>query len=146
MSRFPSDGLGQPEPQGLGQPTDAGGGQDRHEGPSRRLRSYALTRGRTRSRASSSSLDVETLVSVTVLGEAPASLSLDRRTIVQLCQQPISVAEVSAYMDVPLGVAKVLLGDMADDGLITIHQPAMPNHRPPDVALLERVLAGLRSL
>lgn len=144
MSRYPSDDAGQPE---LRQPDgpDAGG-EDRGQGPSRLLRSYALTGGRTKSSRPSSELGLETLVSVTILGESAPSLSLERRSIVQLCQQPIAVAEVAAHLDVPLGVAKVLLGDMAEEGLVTIHQPAMPNNEAPDVALLQRVLAGLRTL
>jgi uncharacterized protein DUF742 len=144
-SRFPGDDVGQPELPFPDLATDAGG-ESRHDAPSRRLRSFALTGGRTRSSGGGFDLGLETLVSVTVLGESAPTLSLERRTIVQLCQQPLSVAEVSAHLDVPLGVARVLLGDMAEEGLITVHRPAMPNNEAPDVALLQRVLAGLRTL
>jgi hypothetical protein len=136
MSRFPGDDAGQPDQSGSSR-----------EGPSRLLRSYALTGGRTEaSGAAGLELGLETLVSITVLGESAPHLSLERRAIVQLCQQALSVAEVSAHLEVPLGVARVLLGDMADEGLITVHRPAVAADEPPDVALLQRVLAGLRSL
>jgi len=91
-------------------------------------------------------LELETLVSTTSLGEqSVASLSLERRSIALLCRDVISVAEVSARLDIPLGVARVLVGDMADEGLVIVHRPASPSDRP-DLALLERVLYGLRTI
>jgi hypothetical protein len=39
----------------------------------------------------------------------------------------------------------VLVGDMADEGLVLVHRPAQAGERP-DLALLERVLYGLRTL
>jgi hypothetical protein len=49
-------------------------------------------------------------------------------------------------MEIPLGVARVLIADMADEGLITIHWPVEVIGDRPDLALLERVLEGLRNL
>jgi len=54
------------------------------------------------------------------------------------------VAEISAHLQVPLGVARVIVGDMADEGLVRVHQPRAEGR--PDVALLERVLNGIRAL
>jgi hypothetical protein len=48
-------------------------------------------------------------------------------------------------LDLPLGVIRVLVGDMADEGLVVVHRPAQTGDRP-DLALLERVLYGLRSI
>jgi hypothetical protein len=48
-------------------------------------------------------------------------------------------------LDLPLGVIWVLVGDMADEGLVVVHRPAQTGDRP-DLALLERVLYGLRSI
>jgi Protein of unknown function (DUF742) len=56
-----------------------------------------------------------------------------------------SSAEVSAHLDLPLGVTRVLVGDMAYEGLVSIHRPVNPDAHP-DRALLERVLAGLRAI
>jgi hypothetical protein len=39
----------------------------------------------------------------------------------------------------------VLVGDMADVGLVNIHRPSRPADRP-DAALLEKVLYGLHEL
>jgi hypothetical protein len=62
-----------------------------------------------------------------------------------LCRDVLSVAEVSARLDLPLGVARVLVADMADEGLVIVHRPTIPGDRP-DLALLERVLYGLRTI
>jgi len=56
------------------------------------------------------------------------------------------VAEVAALMRMPLGVVRVLLGDMSDAGLVTIAQPGETDSGQPNLALLERVLIGLRNL
>jgi hypothetical protein len=73
------------------------------------------------------------------------SLSLERRSIALLCRDILSIAEISARLDLPLGVARVLVGDMAGEGLVTVHRPASVGDRP-DLALLERVLYGLRTI
>jgi Protein of unknown function (DUF742) len=52
---------------------------------------------------------------------------------------------VSAHLDLPLGVTRVLVGDMAVEGLVSIHHPSSPEAQP-DLALLQRVLAGLRAI
>jgi hypothetical protein len=109
-------------------------------GPSRLLRAYAVTRGRTRTWHAD--LEVESLVATTELGRGQrAGLSLERRTIARLCQEVLSVAEVSAH----LGVTRVLVGDMADEGLVSVHRP-VSSAAQPDRALLQRVLARLRAM
>jgi Protein of unknown function (DUF742) len=108
------------------------------------VRPYALTGGRTR--PTIPELRVETLVSTTSLGVASTGLlTLERRRIVVLCRGILSVVEVAARLKLPLGVVRVLIGDLAEEGLVLIHQPASPSDRP-DLALLERVLYGLREL
>ena len=59
---------------------------------------------------------------------------------------PKIVAEVAALLSLPLGVARVLLGDMASNGTVTVHQTASTPGNAPDLALMERVLSGLRRL
>jgi hypothetical protein len=56
-----------------------------------------------------------------------------------------SVAEVSAVLRLPLGVARILIADMGADGLVRIHQRDDSEGRP-DLHLLERVLSGLRKI
>jgi hypothetical protein len=66
--------------------------------------------------------------------------------VVGLCTSPRSVAEVAALASLPLGVARVLLADMARVGVIRVHKNAATSDGRPGLALMERVLAGLHRL
>ncbi len=116
---------------------------DRNPG---QIRPYAMTGGRTR--PSRADLTIEALVSTTALGRRVARdrLGADWRPIALLCEQLVSVAEVSARLEIPLGVARVLVADMAEVGLVSIHQRDLSERDDAERALLERVLAGLRNL
>ncbi|GGS30854.1 MULTISPECIES: DUF742 domain-containing protein [Actinokineospora] len=107
------------------------------------VRAYAWTAGRTRPEAH---LEVETLVSSTdVPPRLLAQLPAEHHTIVELCRATRSVAEVAALLALPLGVVKVLLGDLAGRGLIAVHRTGHAGAAP-DLGLMERVLSGLRRL
>lgn len=86
---------------------------------------------------------MEALVVCRPEGSARSRLVLERRRIAELSETPVSVAEISAHLEVPLGVARVLVGDMADEGLVQVSQPRSGR---PDIVLLERVLNGIRAL
>ncbi|MGE3286514.1 MAG: DUF742 domain-containing protein [Pseudonocardia sp.] len=100
-----------------------------------RVRPYILTGGRTRAEIE---LELETLVSA---GPRPAR---EHHAVVGLCHRPVSVAEVAALMNAPVGVARVVLGDLASQGAVTVHAAGVQD--VPDLAFLERVLTGLRRL
>ncbi|UED88661.1 DUF742 domain-containing protein [Streptomyces profundus] len=115
------------------------------EAPQPLVRPYAMTGGRTRPRYQ---LAIEALVSTTadpmrLQGQLP-----EHQRICQLCYEVKSVAEVSALLAIPLGVARILVADLAEAGLVAIHQPGHDGEPggQPDVTLLERVLSGLRKL
>nr|WQM80089.1 DUF742 domain-containing protein [Streptomyces sp.] len=122
-----------------------GGHEQQHQGGSPSfVRAYTWTGGRTRSQHH---FELETLVTTTDLGHQSAAFThADHVPVIALCQEPTSVAEVSARLAVPLGVARVLLGDMADRGLIVVHETGTEEGEAPSVALMERVLTGLRRL
>jgi hypothetical protein len=108
-----------------------------------RIRPYALTGGRTRS---ADDLPLETLVVRTAAGSAALPVTaMERRKILDLCERPLSIAEISAYVGVHLGVARVLVGDMKGEGLLDVHRLRATGDRP-DIKLLERVLDGLQAL
>jgi hypothetical protein len=112
--------------------------------PASVVRPYTWTRGRT---APVLDLAVETLVSTSEKLADPAMLpSEEYRAIAELCRDPRSVAEVAALLSLPLGVARVLLADLADNGLVVVHRNAKSPGDRPDMALMERVLSGLRRL
>ncbi|MDH2387464.1 DUF742 domain-containing protein [Streptomyces sp. HNM0663] len=116
-----------------------------------RVRPYSLTGGRTRF---GHVLLVETFVAAL---DAPAgrkelpngSLATrvmpELRAIVELCRRMRTVAEISALLKMPLGVVRVLLSDLVDQGKIRVYGTGHGPGRP-DRALLERVLSGLRRL
>ena len=90
-------------------------------------------------------LPVETLVSAT--GRPPDPVARpEHRTILGLCSTPRSVAELAALLKMPLGVARVLLGDLAATGSVSVHRTAGSAEAAPDVVLMQRVLTGLRRL
>lgn len=113
---------------------------------SRLTRPYALTGGRTM--PSDSDLPIEALVEMTWEGyEARDDLHFEKAQILDLTRNTISVAEVAAHLQVPLGVARVLVSDLADEGLVVIHPPADDaDGGAQDPKLLEKVLHGLRAL
>ncbi len=108
------------------------------------VRPYAWTRGRTTSQFR---LELETLLStMPTYSEQDDTISSEHHAVAALCHQPRSVAEVAATLHIPLGVARVLAGDMAADGLLSVHDTASVDGESPDVALMERILSGLRRL
>jgi hypothetical protein len=108
------------------------------------VRPYAWTGGRTKSTVD---LRIETMVSTSEHGENIEALTqTEHRSIAGLCAEPRSVAEVATMLSVPLGVAKVLLGDMAKLGLVIVHKTATDSGNKAHLMLMERVLSGLRRL
>jgi hypothetical protein len=91
---------------------------------------------------------MDTLVSTTavVAGTVAHSADADHQAVAALCAEPRAVAEVAALLPVPLGVARVLLGDMAERGMIRVHRGAVGAGESPDRGVLQRVLDGLRQL
>ena len=109
------------------------------DGTIRLVRPYTVTGGRTQ-------LAIEALVTATVLEPRDLSvLAPECQAILQFCRDWRSVAEVSAVLRLPLGVARILIADMSADGLVRIHQRDDSEGRP-DLHLLERVLSGLRKI
>lgn len=116
-----------------------------HEGDQPLVRPYAMTGGRTRPRYQ---LAIEALVSTTADPSRLQGQLPEHQRICRLCFEIKSVAEISALLSIPLGVARILVADLAEAGLVAIHQPGGDEAAggQPDVTLLERVLSGLRKL
>lgn len=84
------------------------------------IRPFIVTEGHT---TAGLDIHIETLVQAS--GEAAYSrLTFERQQIVELCQTPLSLAEVAAGLNVPLGVARVLVAGLAAAGLVSVHAPA----------------------
>ncbi|GAB3500552.1 DUF742 domain-containing protein [Amycolatopsis cihanbeyliensis] len=108
------------------------------------VRPYAITGGRTKANYA---LELETLLS-TREGEAmPTPELVEHRLIMEECRIPRSVAEIVSALRVPLGVARVLISDAADAGLIAVHRTVSSDDGAEEhLMLMERVLSGLRRL
>ncbi|MFC4057565.1 DUF742 domain-containing protein [Planomonospora corallina] len=106
------------------------------------VRPYAVTGGRTAPRTH---LAMEALVSSATSQHDLSTRTPEYQAISALCRQVRSVAEISAMLRIPLGVTRILVADMAAEGLVQLHQPQL-NAGKPDLNLLERVLSGLRRL
>lgn len=128
-------------------PSDTGDFLPDVEVPSSSLvRPYSRTGGRTRPKRD---LDLAALVASTVNGrEAAASplLSPEHASVIQLCRETVSVAEIAARLAVPIGVARVIIADMADLGLVEVGRTSAVEGDERDPAFLRRVLSGLQRL
>ena len=68
----------------------------------------------------------------------------EHRRILSLCRRPTPIVDLTSEIDLPLGVVRVLLGDLASEGLVRV----MSTQKQPanDQRLLRMVLDGLESL
>ena len=107
----------------------------------RLIRSYTLTAGRT---ASKVDLALEATMRLQAGAEAPV-LSPSAAQVLEVCDRR-SVAEVSALTKMPIGVTRVLLGDLIEQGLVRI-QATITDKTSTDerLELIERTLRGLRN-
>jgi hypothetical protein len=112
------------------------------DGSSPFVRPYAVTGGRTESYGP---LAIEALVLTTARGrEVMHTLVPEYEAVCRTCAEVKSVAEIAALLGVPLGVAGVVVGDLAEYGLVVV-EPT-DGDAVPDIQLLERVLSGLENL
>jgi hypothetical protein len=127
---------------------------DEEAGPMVRL--YALTKGRTRPASEVFDLIAMVVTDTPYGGDAPCAgdgpygsepgLAPESVAILGLCRyRPQSVAEIAADLDLPVGVVRVLLGDLLDAGLIRVSRPVPPAMLP-DERILREVINGLRAL
>ena len=108
------------------------------------VRPYFRTRGRTRP---AYDLAIEALVSTSERGRSLDHVRQpEHRSICGLCLDTRSVAEVAAYLRLPLGVVRVLIGDVAGLGLVLVHSAASVVGDRPSIDFMERVLSGLRRI
>ncbi|MBI3214107.1 MAG: DUF742 domain-containing protein [Mycobacterium sp.] len=109
------------------------------------VRPYRLTAGRTDTEVHLPlAAPVQTLAAAHARRWPPGDL---HGRIVALCTASPSVAEISARLDVPLGVARVLVGDLVTSGYLRV-QTTLTDRSTHDERreLIGRTLRGLRAL
>lgn len=84
---------------------------------------------------------------VAVIDPRPAAdlrLGPQHRQLLTRCGQPVTLVDLAAEVNLPAGVVRVLLSDLAEHGLVRV----FPTPRGPvtDPRLLSAVLQGLKAL
>jgi hypothetical protein len=124
------------------EPLDEHAWLDHDAGPV--VRPYTLTGGR--SRPFTSGLGLLTYVESLYAPDADlVALQPEHRSILSLTRTALSLAEVAARLDLPVGVVRVLVGDLIQANLVSTFDSDAAI-RAPDDHVLQAVLDGLRSL
>jgi hypothetical protein len=107
------------------------------------LRPYMLTSGRAQ--PVDNTLEIEAQVVTTSLGEAAfGRLAFEQRDILTLCKDTMSVAELGAKLKLHIGVARVLVADLAALGYLVVRRPVAEISK--DLNMIERVIRGLEAI
>ena len=110
--------------------------------PARFVRQFALTQGRVNSNGEH--LTIDTLVLATPLGnKAIAMVPNEQQAILKLAATPVSIAEVSAHLGLHLGIAQVIVSDLAAAEYLAVR--TTNGSGAPDVPTLERLLDDLQA-
>jgi hypothetical protein len=120
---------------------DADDGDDAGRETGRLIRPYAMTGGRTLA-------DTEISLEAQIQATTRASQHLgayrwEAAKVVELVQSPMALIEIAARLQIPIGVARVLVADLVNDGAVMLH---IPEKSQSFASLLERVLDGVRNL
>jgi hypothetical protein len=116
---------------------------DQEAGPF--VRPYAVTKGRT-APAKGRSIGLIDMVMTVPDARPPAGLGLGpgHREVLARCRRPVTVADLAADVDLPIGVVQVLLGDLTEHGMVRV--VATPKAHLTNRQLLNAVLDGLKAL
>jgi hypothetical protein len=107
------------------------------------VRPYALTKGRTRPRRAELGLIDIVATDTRASAESRFGLGPEHKRLIELCRRPITVADLTSEVDLPLGVVRVLLDDLLERHQVSLVSSAEPT---PEESVMRSVLDGLRSL
>ena len=125
-------------------------GPDEEHDETSTVRPYAVTGGRRA--MSSSDLPLEALVEALPSAVTSRGLTPEKRRILEECSSTfVSIAELSAYLKLPLGVVRVLVTDLSDASYLKIHlstpvSPETGQNPALSLSVLESVLNGISAL
>lgn len=109
------------------------------------VRPYVITRGRDLPGEGEFAL-ITLVTAATDEQQRPKRLSPEEQQILEMCSSGyLSVAEIAAHSQLPLGVVKVLLSSLAEGGYLMTRAP-VPSARTTNKTLLKEVLDGLKAL
>jgi hypothetical protein len=109
------------------------------------VRPYTVTGGRARSAVEH--LDMLAFIEARYSPDDADLVAFqpEHRDIIRIARTAISVAELAARLDLPLGVVRVLIGDLLHADLVATYD-AGPLTQPPTEEVLRAVIDGLRAL
>src|ERR1700722_6791388 len=110
------------------------------------VRPYAVTGGRTEP-AEGEVLDLIAVVVATGLPPAPEAerSSPEHRRLLALCEQQVTVADLAADTELPVGVVRVLIADLTQQGAVPVVRQR-PTDKRSEKNVLQEILDGLRAL
>ena len=107
----------------------------------RLIRPYAMTGGRT---IAETDITLESQIQAsTRASQHLGAYRWEAAKVVELVQTPMALIEIAARLQIPIGVARVLVADLVADGAVVLH---VPEKTQSFASLLERVLDGVRNL
>jgi hypothetical protein len=107
------------------------------------VRPYALTGGLTRPAGERFDL-LDLVCAVRSTGHDLSPLGPEQLTVLRSCRVPVPAADLAADLDLPLGVVRILVSDLRERGLVTIHRAAPAGLT--DLSILKEVADGLRRI
>lgn len=117
---------------------------DDEAGPLVRL--FAMTAGRARSKNTDQTFDLMATIEANPAAYDEPTLSPEQLTILRICRRhPQTVTDIASDSGLPLGVVRVLLGDLVASGHVRVSSPVQPTHLL-DTRILREVIDGLRAL
>ena len=120
---------------------DADDGDDAGSATGRLIRPYAMTGGRT---LAETEISLEAQIQATTrASQHLGAYRWEAAKVVELVQSPMALIEIAARLQIPIGVARVLVADLVNDGAVMLH---IPVKQQSFASLLERVLDGVRNL
>jgi Protein of unknown function (DUF742) len=120
---------------------DADDGDDAGSATGRLIRPYAMTGGRT---LAETEISLEAQIQATTrASQHLGAYRWEAAKVVELVQSPMALIEIAARLQIPIGVARVLVADLVNDGAVMLH---IPQKTQSFASLLERVLDGVRNL
>lgn len=111
------------------------------------VRPYAVTGGRVRSETAD--FPVEALVEALPGAQRRLGLTQEKRAIIErTASQYLSIAELSAYIELPVGVVRIVVADLVDERSVRVHGVSSSSDYSPatTMSVLESVLNGISSL
>ena len=105
------------------------------------LRPFVVTKGITTAQAS---VRVETLVEPT---NVPVEARFEKKKLLDRTQgRPISVAELSAHLNLPIGTTMTLVSEMIDEGMLSAHNTVEESSGAAYLDIMTRIINRVREL